>query len=241
MHYGKYILLSCGDIMTIRLKEKGEEKTASWPSVRHDFSAMMRENDMRRRFFEALISKDSKTVAQVLSDRPEATGWVEHRCQLGPCVHPGLTPLHIAAWVGDDVSAKLLLRAGADPHARNAEGATVLHYAATREQVEIARLLLQAGVSPDVPHRNSETPPLLSAAYGKSVEIVQLLLDYGANPHIADKWGLTALAQAKRMDSQSAIVVALEKAEHAGLDGAYRKGLQVGVKAMKPLNLKPQG
>jgi hypothetical protein len=244
MDYVKYILLFNGDIrVTIKLKEKGDLATVHWPRHRYDLTgerSFMHEANQRRRFVEALVNKDSQTVAQVLSDRAEAKGWVEHNCQLGACMHYGLTPLHISTWVGDDVSAKLLLAAGADAHARNAEGATVLHYAATRERVEIARMLLEAGVNVNVPHHNSETPPILSAAYGKNVEIIQLLLDYGANPHQSDRNGLTALALAKRMGNNAPLVALLEQAEHEGLDGAYRKGLNTGAKVMKPLNLKPQ-
>jgi len=72
------------------------------------------------------------------------------------------TPLHNAARSGNIEIVKVLLSAGYDPNAVNAEGFTPLHIAAQAGHVEIAELLLNAknkGGNTGSP--TAKTPPVL--------------------------------------------------------------------------------
>ncbi|MCB1886286.1 MAG: ankyrin repeat domain-containing protein [Rhodocyclaceae bacterium] len=60
----------------------------------------------------------------------------------------GSTPLHLAAMNPDTSALKALVRAGADPNARNGDGSTPLHMAAYASRPEHAQLLLEAGADP---------------------------------------------------------------------------------------------
>lgn len=58
------------------------------------------------------------------------------------------TPLHLAAMNLDSGPLRALLAAGANPNARDANGATPLHMAAFATRTEHAKLLLKAGADP---------------------------------------------------------------------------------------------
>ncbi len=60
----------------------------------------------------------------------------------------GSQPLHLAAMNPDLSAMQALLRAGANPNARDNEGATPLHMAAYASRAKHARLLLEAGADP---------------------------------------------------------------------------------------------
>lgn len=77
----------------------------------------------------------------------------------------GWTALHFAAWEGNAEVAELLMRAGADPNATNAAGATPLHFAAkarphrgNREMEEMVLRLLEGGADPSLRDSAGETP-----------------------------------------------------------------------------------
>lgn len=60
----------------------------------------------------------------------------------------GSQPLHLAAMNPDTSALRALLKAGANPNARDNEGATPLHMAAYASRTTHARLLLEAGADP---------------------------------------------------------------------------------------------
>lgn len=60
----------------------------------------------------------------------------------------GWTPLHLAATNPDLTALKALVAAGADPNARDKDGATPLHLAAYTQNARHAQLLLEAGADP---------------------------------------------------------------------------------------------
>ncbi len=63
-------------------------------------------------------------------------------------VDMGWTPLHLAATNPDTSPLKVLIAAGADPNARDKDGATPLHMAAYTQNAKHAQLLLEAGADP---------------------------------------------------------------------------------------------
>lgn len=66
------------------------------------------------------------------------------------------TPLHYAAHQGDARIVEMLLKAGADPDARSANGTTPLMMGAMSGVAAVARALLAAGADPSLRNRNRE-------------------------------------------------------------------------------------
>ena len=83
-----------------------------------------------------------------------------------------------------------LLNAGADPNARDDEGATpLIHHAIRNEPTENLRLLLEAGAEPDRSDSRERTPLMFCA----SAESARALMDAGADPNARDREGAVAV------------------------------------------------
>jgi hemoglobin len=139
----------------------------------------------------------------------------------------GQTLLHDAAMAGETELAAVLIRSGAAPDAREAEGHTPLYRASTGDVVHV---LLAAGATVDVvsgPTRGTalhqaarrgsvsvaqalldrgatvdardakKETPLRRAVNCRQIEIVRLLIRHGADPHTADRRGVTPLRAAR--------------------------------------------
>ncbi len=107
----------------------------------------------------------------------------------------GATPLHIAAALGYESLAVVLLALGADPHARTSGGFTPLHWASGRDAWRTARLLLWMGADPNAPAANGMTP-LHWAAGENATNVVPLLLAAGARTDVRTVEGYTPLEYA---------------------------------------------
>ena len=105
----------------------------------------------------------------------------------------GTTRLHWAA-AGDSREQVMdLLNRGADPNARNFEGATPLHRAMDRNRwPDIDKDLIKAGADPNA-RDNVGATPLHYGAANAGTPRVQTLLEAGANPHAQDNEGRTPL------------------------------------------------
>lgn len=104
----------------------------------------------------------------------------------------GNTPLHEAAWYGNEAVARALLGAGAQVHQPNRRGSTPLHRAACKNRVDCVQLLLDAGALPNARDKEDETP-LHEAVRYRSAETAQLLLAHGAEVDARNKHGMTPL------------------------------------------------
>ena len=96
----------------------------------------------------------------------------------------GFTPLHYAAFFGQEEAAKILLERGAEVEvvARNESiRVTPLHSAAAGSHAGIVKLLLEAGADPNASQDGGFTP-LHSAAQNDDRESVEALLAAGADP-----------------------------------------------------------
>jgi truncated hemoglobin YjbI len=105
----------------------------------------------------------------------------------------GQTLLHDAARVGEADLAALLIRCGADPDAREAEGHTPLYRASTEG---VARTLLAAGATVDVTSGPTRGTALHQASRLGYVSVAQALLDHGATIDAQDAKGQTPLRRA---------------------------------------------
>jgi cytohesin len=108
----------------------------------------------------------------------------------------GITPLHVA---DSGAAVDALIRAGANPNARDIDGDTPLHWAKTGEVVEA---LVRGGANPNMANDSVESP--LHVA--KSGEVVDALVRAGANPNARDNDGDTPLHWAKTGEVVEALV-----------------------------------
>jgi truncated hemoglobin YjbI len=132
----------------------------------------------------------------------------------------GQTLLHEAALFGEAELAAVLIRAGADPDAKEAEGHTPLYRASTGE---VARVLLAAGASVDVASGPGRGTPLHQAARRGYVSVAQALLDHGATIEARDAKKETPLRRA--VNCRQLEIVRLLVQHGADIRAADRRGV----------------
>jgi uncharacterized protein len=150
------------------------------------------------------------------------------------------TPLHYAAYHGHPAVAQALLKRGADPNARDADGATALWWTAGVGRRDATAVLLAAQA--DVNARDNEgKTPLWRAAYNKDARTVELLLAHGADVNAGESALLTVpdpdIAQvllgkgadvnARSKDSLTVLMMYAYRGSVVGLQALLDRGAQV--------------
>jgi len=95
----------------------------------------------------------------------------------------GSTPLHCAAWKGQQEAVALLLEAGAEVNSHNSNdhwGTTPLHAAAHANQAAIAQLLIDDGADVNAMDMNGQTP-MHHTTFHKATAVAKLLAKYAAS------------------------------------------------------------
>ncbi len=113
----------------------------------------------------------------------------------------GQTPLHWAAWCGNEKISRMLIDAGANVNMQDKDGRTPLHTATYYGEIEIARMLIDAGANVNMQDKDGRTP-LHWAAYltgftnrfeieliPNRLEIARMLIKAGARKDIRDDEG----------------------------------------------------
>lgn len=166
---------------------------------------------------QAVIDGDLYTVAAILDDYPDllnATTDITQRHER-PSNTVAMSLLHVAIAANQIEMARLLLRRGADPNRRNADGRLPLHDCFELGRDEIKEILLESGAAPDVcaaaayglhdrlreilqrepsPANDLSTgiSPLGWSAYGGHLESARILLEHGAildrRPYDYEAW-----------------------------------------------------
>ncbi|KAJ1472188.1 ankyrin repeat-containing domain protein [Baffinella frigidus] len=91
----------------------------------------------------------------------------------------GRTPLHLAAWNGDEAAIKALVAAKADVHAEDEMGRTPLHYAAENGHEAAIKALVATKADVHAEDEDGDTP-LQCAVLNGNTSAVQLLRELGA-------------------------------------------------------------
>ena len=125
--------------------------------------------------------------------------------------YDGWTPLHLAAFFGQEEAARLLLDSGADLQAisRNSLRNTPLHAATAGGHAAVA-LLIDRGADVTVPDTGKHTPLHIAAEAGLT-DVVAALLARGADPLAVDADDQTPLSRAAAKNrGESSICLTLE-------------------------------
>ena len=92
----------------------------------------------------------------------------------------GLTPLHVASFMGHMAIVQFLIQNGANPDTPNMRGETALHHAARANQTDIMRVLLRNGAQVDARARENQTPLHIAARLGNTDNVLLLLQHHAA-------------------------------------------------------------
>jgi ankyrin repeat protein len=133
----------------------------------------------------------------------------------------GLTPLMVAAGLGQPQMVDLLLTAGAQVLAvDHRAGATALHKAALSGEPDVVKLLLDGGAFIDQQGPILGHTALMDAVVYKHLRVVELLLRRGARTSIRNHWQETALDLARRdgLDDIAHLIEAKDQADAAMID-----------------------
>ena len=134
--------------------------------------------------FDAAAVGRTRGLEELLDAEPELAGaWTGD----------GFTPLHYAAYFGQEDAARTLIERGADTRlvARHPTiHVTPLHSAASGGHAAIVKLLLEHGADPNASQDGGFTP-LHSAAQNDDRESVEALLEAGADRTLASDDGRT--------------------------------------------------
>ena len=103
-------------------------------------------------------------------------------------------PLHYAAIHGTSDAVRILLNAGADPNARNQQGATPLVYAAW--DLAKIRLLVDKGAQVNAAANDGTTPLMVAASTFGNTAAVSYLMEHQADVKAVGKLGGDALIRA---------------------------------------------
>jgi len=114
------------------------------------------------------------------------------------------TPLHIAAENAMEDMVEILLRAGADPHARSTTGTTPFYRAARGGSMRILQMLYSAGCEVNARTWDNWTP-LFEPILDDRVDVVRQLLSWGADCNITSTQGMTPYSLAVSLDRDEII------------------------------------
>ena len=186
---GEDVLMTCaraGDARSVgALLVHGADVNAR--EHEHQQTALMwavaeRHPDVVRLLIEARadIRARSLTYAQtVVGEQTQRAGREELNYTV---LRGGATPLLLAARVGDDESARLLVKAGADANDSQPDHVSALVLAAHSGHGSVAALLLEHGADPNA--SGSGYTALHAAILRSDLDLVKALLARGANPDL---------------------------------------------------------
>lgn len=140
-------------------------------------------------------------------------------------------PLVAAAQQGATEMVALLLAAGANVEARNAEQRSALYTAAVHGHQDVVEQLLAAGADIDARNGDNLLTAVAIAAHNGRENIVMTLLSAGANPNLAARDGSTALYFAARGNRNGVVKLLLASGANPDLTAGQHDWSAVHVAA----------
>lgn len=130
------------------------------------------------RLYQAIAQNDFQSLQQAV--------------QMGALInandHFGHSPLHYAAYKGNEGFVDFLLRNGGNPNARSKHLSTPLHSAAWGRNLKVAEILLEDGADVSAKTDEGETPAMTAALRGEK-DLIEILFSLSADPHATDVHG----------------------------------------------------
>jgi ankyrin repeat protein len=186
---GETVLMTCaraGDVKAVRaLIAHGADVNAT--EHNHQQTALMwavaeRHADVARVLIDAGADVRARSLTYpqtVVGEQTQRAGREELNYTV---LRGGSTPLLFAARVGDDESARMLLKAGADANDSQPDAVSALVLAAHSGHGNVAALLLEHGADPNA--FGSGYTALHAAILRSDLKLVKALLAGGANPNL---------------------------------------------------------
>ena len=156
--------------------------------------------------FARAIRADNLTALRKLASSPGAANTADRM---------KATPLHYAAIYGSPEAVRILLRAGADPKARNESAATPLIYAAW--SFEKTRLLVESGADVNGAQKDGTTALMVAASAQGNAATVRYLIEKGAEVRSLDKFHGSALLRGSGMSDLEVLRILLSHGADAHL------------------------
>ncbi|XP_016392297.1 ankyrin-3-like isoform X3 [Sinocyclocheilus rhinocerous] len=141
---------------------------------------------------------------------------LKHGASIQAVTESGLTPIHVAAFMGHENIVTQLTNHGASPNTMNVRGETALHMAARAGQANVVKFLVANGADVDAKAKDDHTPLHISSRLGKP-DIVQQLLQHGASPDATTTSGYTPLHLAAREGHKDVASILLDNGASLGI------------------------
>ncbi len=123
------------------------------------------------------------------------------------------------------VILRILLRAGADPNARNKVGTVPLHNAMSMGSAVVVWDLLEAGADVNAADANKMTALHIALSFVRKIDLIEVLLQFEADVNARDRRGETALHKfAKNYTSDVAVVKSLLAVKDIEIDPRDNEG-----------------
>lgn len=135
---------------------------------------------------------DAVGVSRLISSNPKlVNAHIDARTRL--------TPLDLAASLGQVSICSNLISAGANVNAQDIAGETPLYYSfGDTQNLDVLKMLLRHGADVTLTNINGEQP-LYWAVVSENTNAVVMLLQSGADPSLKDRFGKTPLDYAKEL------------------------------------------
>ncbi|KAI4327963.1 hypothetical protein L6164_020366 [Bauhinia variegata] len=167
----------------------------------------------------AARSGDLNAVQSILSSNPLAVNSRDKHSR---------TPLHLAAWSGQEEVVSYLCKHKADVGAAAMDDMGAIHFAAQKGHLQVVRALVSGGASVKASTRKGMTS-LHYAAQGSNLELVRYLVKKGASLSAKTKAGKTALDLATNEEIRS-FLEEFEKSTKNGESSSKKKAEESDMK-----------